>query len=350
MTIEATGFLAGSGRKAYWTCQAAGWGAYSAIGLGIATEYVGWRPSVVAGYLFYFLYSIGLTDLLRREIHRREWLSGPRRRVFLRLFSAAIAIGAIQTVLIFSFALTTENRNSDFFQAGSVLGAWLGTTYATGAWIGLYIRITARRRRLEKDTRLQLALRDAELRALEAQVNPHFLFNCLNSIRALVVENPAQAQDMITRLANMLRYSLHRDRGHTVPLASELEAVTDYLALESVRFEDRLRVKLAIDDDSRQVPIPPMLLQTLIENAVKHGIATVPGGGELVIRASLEQDCMMVEVENTGQLRAPKPGATGLGLRNVRDRLRVLYGDRASLQLEERGGRVAATLRIPRVA
>lgn len=349
MNMEATLSPAGRQRRAYWTCQVLGWGAYSAIGLWIAAEHVGWRPSLAAGYFFYFLYSIGLTDLLRREIHRRDWLSGPARRVFLRLFFAAVAVGAIQALLIFSFALTTEDRNSEFFQRGSVLGVWLGTTYATGAWIGLYVRITARRRWQERETRLQLALSEAELRALEAQVNPHFLFNCLNSIRALVVENPPQAQDMITRLANILRYNLHRDRGHTVPLAAELEAVSDYLALESVRFEDRLRVEFAIDADTRQVPIPPVLLQTLIENAVKHGIAPLPSGGEIVIRASLGRDAMMVEVENTGQLRAPDPGATPLGLSNVRERLRVLYGDRASLQLQERDGRVAATLLIPRV-
>jgi two-component system LytT family sensor kinase len=337
-------------RKLYWICQVLGWGVYSAIGLWTAAARVGLRPSVVAGYCFYFLYSIGLTDLLRREIRRREWLSGSRRPVFLRMFFSAIAVGAIQTILIFSFALTTEDRSSDFFQPGSVVAVWLSTTWATGAWIGLYARITGRWRQKERETRLQLALREAELRALEAQINPHFLFNCLNSIRALVVENPPQAQDMITRLANILRYNLHRDRSHTVPLASELEAVSDYLALESVRFEDRLRVKFAIDDDTRQVPIPPMLLQTLIENAVKHGIAPIPGGGELLIRATLRQDSMKVEVENTGQLRAPEPVGTGLGLSNVQERLRVLYGDRrASLQLEQRDGRVAATLVIPRV-
>jgi two-component system LytT family sensor kinase len=136
---------------------------------------------------------------------------------------------------------------------------------------------------------------------------------------------------------------------HTVPLASELEAVSDYLALESVRFEDRLRVEFAIDADTRQVPIPPMLLQTLIENAVKHGIAPLPGGGKLLIRTRMVQDSMKVEVENTGQLREPKPGDTPLGLSNVRERLRFLYADRASLQLQERDGRVAATLLIPRV-
>ena len=122
--------------------------------------------------------------------------------------------------------------------------------------------LTAQRRFAGKEVHLQLAVREAELRALEAQINPHFLFNCLNSIRGLVLENPPLAQDMITRLANILRYNLHRDLNHTVPLASEVEAVSDYLALESMRFEERLRVRLAIDPAAAQVPIPPMLLQT----------------------------------------------------------------------------------------
>ncbi len=346
--MEAARLPADRQRQAYWLCQVIGWGIYSAIGVGIVIQQTGWRASVARGYFFYFLYSIGLTDQLRREIRRRSWLNGPARRVFLRLFLAAITVGSIQALLIFSFALTTEPRDSEFFHPASVLGAWLGTTYATGAWIGLYVRITARRRRREKETQLQLALREAELRALEAQVNPHFLFNCLNSIRALVVESPPRAQDMITRLANILRYNLHRGRGHTVPLSAELEAVSDYLALESVRFESRLRVEFAIDADTKVVAIPPMLLQTLIENAVKHGIAPLPGGGELGIHASLAEGILTVEVENTGALREPKTDAPRLGLSNVRERLRVLYGDRASLQLQERNGRVVATLRIPK--
>jgi two-component system LytT family sensor kinase len=336
-------------KNAYWICQVLGWGAYSAIGMWMAIVRVGWRPSCIAGYSLYFLYSIGLTDLLRREIRRRQWLIGSSWRIFLRLFLATLAIGAIQAFLIESVIVVFEGLHSEFVRPDFALGTWLGTTYATGAWTGLYVRITAKRRRQEKETHLQLALREAELRALEAQINPHFLFNCLNSIRALVVENPSLAQDMITRLANILRYNLHRDLSHTVPLASELEVVSDYLALESVRFEDRLRVEFAIDAQTRQIPIPPMLLQTLIENAVKHGIAPLAGGGELLIRSSLLPDAMIVEVENTGQLRAPKPGAGQLGLNNVRERLRILYGDRASLQLQSRNGRVAATVLIPRV-
>jgi LytS/YehU family sensor histidine kinase len=225
---------------------------------------------------------------------------------------------------------------------------WSNITAATSVWIIFYVALTAPRRYREKEVRLQLSLREAELRALEAQLNPHFLFNCLNSIRALVVENPPLAQDMLTRLANILRYNLHRDPNHTVPLSSEVEVVADYLALEGVRFEDRLRVEFAIDAEAGAVPVPPMLLQTLVENALKHGIAKLPAGGDLAIRAALQPGEMRIEVENSGRL---SEGLPGIGLANTRDRLRILYGERASLQLVNRGAdRVLAIALLPRTA
>ena len=176
----------------------------------------------------------------------------------------------------------------------------------------------------------------------------HFLFNCLNSIRALVVENPGLAQDMITRFATILRYNLHHDLNHTVPLEAEVEVVSDYLALEAVRLEDRLRVRFAVDPAAGKIRIPPMLLQTLVENAVKHGIATLPNGGDLSVRAAIDADSLRLEVENTGSLSAPKPGTTQVGLGNTRERLRILYGARAHLDLRNGDGRVTATVVIPR--
>jgi hypothetical protein len=337
-------------KTAYWTCQVAGWSAYSAMGAWAAAQQVGWRFSLVAGYLLFFLYSIALTDLFRREIRRRQWLTAPSRWMYARVFGAAVAIAAVQTFLVISINWLFDGERSALLHPAAALAVWAGVTAFTILWTIFYIALTGPRRHREKEIHLQLALREAELRALEAQVNPHFLFNCLNSIRGLVVENPAVAQDMITRLANILRYNLHRDLMHTVPLASEVEVVGDYLALESVRLEDRLRVQFDIAAEASQVPIPPMFLQTLVENALKHGIAKLPAGGLLLIRAILKPGALVVEVENPGQLADATPEATQLGLANVRQRLRILYGDRASLQLRNRDGRVAATVLIPRVA
>ncbi len=333
--------------NAYWLCQALGWGAYAVVGMAIVAASGDWRAYTAPAYLFYFLYSIALTDLLRREIRRRDWLNGSVWGVVRKLAAAALAIGAIQTALILSVGLAFEGPHSGFLRLDFMLPVWLGTTYATGMWIFLYVRLTGRRRRRELETQTQLALREAELRALEAQINPHFLFNCLNSIRALVSENPALAQEMITRLANILRYTLHRDMGHTVPLASELEAVEDYLALESVRFEDRLRVEYSVDAATRQAHVPPMLLQTLVENAIKHGIGREPSGGELRIRTASVADATVIEVSNTGRLADEPARSTQLGLRNIRERLRILYGEAGSLQFENGNGLVTARVRIP---
>jgi signal transduction histidine kinase len=336
-------------KYAYWACQLIGWGSYVALGLTFATQAVGWRASVVVGYVLFGGYSIALTDLLRREIRRRQWLDASPGLMLGRMALAVIVIGMVQTFLVFSVTLMLTGRLTQMGGTAALLSIWVSVTGADCVWVVFYVAATGPRRYREKEVRLQLAVREAELRALEAQLNPHFLFNSLNSIRALVVENPPLAQDMLTRLANILRYNLHRDLMHTIPLASELEVVTDYLALEGVRFEDRLRVEFAIDPEAAQVAIPPMLLQALVENALKHGIAPLPSGGDIVIRAALQADGMVVEVENTGQIAPPAQGATQVGLANTRERLRILYGDGARLELANRGdNRVAATVRMPR--
>ena len=234
---------------------------------------------MVVGYLLFYGYSIALTDLLRREIKRRQWLDGSPGRALWRIGWAVFAIGTLQTFLVFSVTWVLTGKVTTESGGSSMLAStWMGVVGADAAWAVFYVAATGPRRFREKEVRLELALREAELRALEAQLNPHFLFNSLNSIRALVVENPPLAQDMLTRLANILRHNLHRDLMHTIPLSTELEAVGDYLALEGVRFEDRLRVSFAIDPAAAHMSIPPMLLQTLVENAVKHGIAPLPAG------------------------------------------------------------------------
>ena len=143
----------------------------------------------------------------------------------------------------------------------------------TLVWTIVYVRITERRAQEQREGQMRLAVRAAELRALEAQINPHFLFNCLNSIRGLVVEDPTSAQDMITRFATLLRYNLNHDRQHTVPFSAEAEMVADYLALEKVRFEDRLRVQVTIDPAAACVAGSAHDPANAGRERLKHGIA-----------------------------------------------------------------------------
>ncbi len=198
-------------------------------------------------------------------------------------------------------------------------------------------------------------MKEAELRALKAQVNPHFLFNSLNSLRALIDEDAPRAREVVTRLANMLRYSLQSGQLETVSLDEELRTVEDYLALEQIRHEGRLRVRWAVDEPARVLPVPPMLLQTLVENAVKYGISTRREGGEVVVWAKVEGQVLDIRVSNPGELASPgntssaKAGSsTGVGLRNASERLKLLYGDRAVLRLVEGpAGCVTAEVSIP---
>jgi len=338
---------------AYWLCQFVGWSWTWLIAYPIARAI---RPDIPdfgpRDYLVVASITVGgtvTTDLLRRVMRRRRWLSlSGWRRLWRLCLGAAIAI-LVQFLITSGVEVIWELAHN---QSAS-LQNWLSNlwffAFMTTVWLILYVLLTGPRRHRETEVQLQLKIREAELRALEAQVNPHFLFNCLNSIRALVTENPERSQDMLTRLANILRYNLRRDLGHTVPLHSEVEIVGDYLALESARFEDRLHVEMAIDPAAADAPVPPMLLQSLVENALKHGIAPLPSGGELQIRAKVMDEGTLMEVENPGQI-APALESTQLGLANIRERLRILYGGRASFELKSRDGRVAASVLIPKTA
>ena len=224
-----------NGDTAYWRYQVLFWIGYSAISVSFAVHYEGWTPRHPGRYLLYPFYSIGLTHLLH--------LDSGAGAAFASHLAKDRAVGpgdpgrgSGADVPYRRGRSGDGGQESMFYDHHVLLSVAFGTTSAVGMWVFIH----EFREHREQRTQLQLALREAELSALEAQINPHFLFNCLNSIRALVAENPARAQDMITRLANIFRYNLQREPAHTVPLASEVEVVGDYLALESVRFRGSL--------------------------------------------------------------------------------------------------------------
>ena len=196
---------------------------------------------------------------------------------------------------------------------------------------------------------LMTSVKEAELRALKSQVNPHFIFNSLNSLRALIDEDPARARKAVTQLANLLRYSLQSGQLETVPFEDELDVVNDYLALEQVRHEERLRLRLDIAPEALRLPIPPMLLQTLVENAVKYGISPRPEGGEIAIVARNEGGALRIQVSNPGEIMmVGRASSTGVGLHNAAERLRLIFGERATLRLRsDRPERVVAEAVIP---
>lgn len=322
----------------------AGWLGYSAVGITI--NRLGGAPlaPLLVGHTCFVLCGIGLTHLLRREIHRRRSPMSPISRLWPLLTLGAVAISVVLAALVISVnRLLTDHQ----WELIAVVALWWGMFVATGAWILLYVRFSERRSQEVREGELNRVLREAHLAALEGQMNPHFLFNALNSIRALVELDPPRARDMLTRLCNVLRNTLRRDSEHTVPLEIELEAISDYLELESVRFSDRLRSSVVADADTAECRVPPMLLQTLVENAVKHGVASSKGCTDLSIRATIDEKNLRIAVANTGQLLEAPENGIKVGLKNTKERLKLLYGDRARLCLEEKAGLVVATVTIP---
>lgn len=180
---------------------------------------------------------------------------------------------------------------------------------------------------------LEKTVKELELKTIKSHINPHFIFNSLNSIRALVDENPKRARTAITELANILRSSLQVEKLETVPLKKELDIVRDYLALEQMRFEERLRIEMDIDEDTFGQCVPPMMLQTLVENAIKHGISKRINGGTVKIISRFSEDHFELIVQNTGTLDGNS--GEGFGFKSTRDRLRFLYDGKARFEVDE---------------
>jgi two-component sensor histidine kinase len=323
----------------YWICQAAGWSAYLAY---VLVGYFIWAPQHQAGDLVSIVLfcTIVMTHGLRSWMYRRHWEAlreWPRK---MRQFPAAVVLAVVVTLAVGLANGLAHGRI--WIPIDGMFWMLLAYWWAFGFWIWFYELAHQRRRR----DQLELIARDAQLRALRGQLNPHFLFNSLNSLRSLIAEDPQRAASMVTGLSDVLRYSLASDRKDTVPLADELSVIEEYLSVERVRFEERLRVERIIDPRALSVAVPPMIVQTLVENAVKHGIAASSDVGLVRIDARVEDGRLDVVVTNSGTF-TPVIDGGGYGLQNAAERLRLLYGGRASLTVEADGDRTVAALKIP---
>jgi LytS/YehU family sensor histidine kinase len=226
----------------------------------------------------------------------------------------------------------------------SIANGWILFLLWSVIYFGVHAVWSHRRAEVEK-WKLEAQAKAARLQALKLQLNPHFFFNSLNSIRALIADEPARAQRIVTRLARLLRTTLQVGDVKTVALQDELRTVQTYLELEKVRFEERLRYEIDVSARARSRAVPFLLVQTLVENGIKHGVAPRQGGGTITVDAEVVGDALRLRVTNPGTLE--KEG-DGIGLTNTRERLRLLFGDEASLTLEVAApGRVQATVVLP---
>jgi len=195
--------------------------------------------------------------------------------------------------------------------------------------------------------RLQHEVKELELRTLKAHINPHFLFNALNSIRSLIEDHPAQAREAVTMMSRILRSSLRLNTVEKVPLEQELQIVTDYLSLERIRYEDRLQTYFDIRPDTLGLPVPPMMLQTLVENGIKHGISHIKKGGRIDVSSRIDGQWHEIVVRNTG-FYSNRNKVPGFGIQSTINRLAILYGNQARFEIgDARDSMVEARVLIP---
>jgi two-component system LytT family sensor kinase len=220
-------------------------------------------------------------------------------------------------------------------------------------WSALYFGIKYWRQwqyEHERTLQAEALANHAQLDMLRYQLNPHFLFNALKSIRASIDEDSQRAKRMVTEFSEFLRYSLLNDNSAPVELRQEIEAIKNYLAIEKIRFEDKLDVTFQLEPAAEECRLPGFLIHPLVENAVKHGMTNNSGPLKICIEARIREGRLVVEIANTGRLDAKSPQTNGagthIGLRNVRERLAKLYPDKSSFTLRQDGAWIRATIEI----
>jgi LytS/YehU family sensor histidine kinase len=219
-----------------------------------------------------------------------------------------------------------------------------------GVWVIIYFmyKILQQNNAIKQEKLLVENLaKTTELELLKMQLNPHFLFNALNSIKALVIINPEQSRDAIVKLSELLRFTLQYGKQRWIPLNEEMQEVKKYLELEELRFGSRLQVTYNIDPGTLSQPIPPAIVLTLAENAVKHGVAKQPEEHTIQFTTLVSGDFLLVQVTNTGYYYNEQSGATGLGLKHIVKRLEEIYHNKAIFTVGNEDGRVMARMQTP---
>lgn len=340
-------------RLTYWVCQIFGWGGVAFFGrimeslqslaspLGVQAQNHGFLTlTCLAGLI--------ASHFLRLIIVRGRWLEMTPGKLIVR-YSAALAILTLMLSVIGMTYFKSSSSLDGRIEAFTIV--LMINSSLMGAWMAIYFLFhfyEALHRVRQQQVLLNEAVMLSQLEALRLQLNPHFLFNALNSIRALIPATSGEAREGVTRLAGVLRSTLGQKKEKTAPFDNEMELVRDYLAIEKLRFGEHLLVVEELDVRLHQVNIPPLLLLTIVENAIKHGVQSQEQPATITIRGSVEDDEVLIIVESPGSNKKADPdGSLGIGLRNVRERLQLIYGERATAILSFDDSLTRCLLRYP---
>jgi len=290
---------------------------------------------------------IGITHFFRSIILEYRWIQQPFFRIIIYIIPASIVMTLLSMSGLAIFGLIGFLFNpGDIHKTviseipQNIFLIFYQTTVINFLWYFIWSLIyfvyhafeNLQLAKIEK-IRIEGKYKEIELQQLRSQLNPHFLFNALNSVRALIDENPIKARESITQLSNILRTALNVQSVRTIKLEQELQIVRDYLSLEKVRFDHRLEYSIEASDDSLKYEVPPMLIQTLVENSIKHGIGQLRQGGKITVAAKKIYNLLEVTIINTGRMKDNYIQSAGYGITNTIERLKLIYGENANFRI-----------------
>lgn len=336
-----------SSRYLYWGAQVLGWLLY---GILIFLAFYVEDPKEINSTLFlhissFIAFAILSTHLMRQLFFKWNWLEMKLPPLIPRIITASIVCGTFIASATTITSIAMDRNDMDSLSFLKILIEILANTVLILFWNALYFTyhfFSKSRKQELNNLSLEASRNEIELKNLRTQLNPHFLFNSLNSIRALIELEPVKAKNSVTALSNLLRKSLMMGKHNLVSLSDEIEMVSNYLDLEKIRFEERLVIKWDLDESIHEFMIPPFSIQMLVENAIKHGISNLIKGGEIYVKTKKNDESIVITVENSGTLK--KEVDLGIGIENTRRRLDLQYNGNANFDIRQEGTKVISSI------
>ncbi len=339
-------------KKYYWICQLLGWGGMVGIETINYTFFIvgKFNPELIKALVIDAITGLVVTHLFKIVISKKDFFRKSKTSIWLIALLSTFILALFILIVGFIPSLFQPNGISLFKTLTPIyfFGLMMNWMRYTGVWVIIYFmyKIVQQNNTIFKEKLvLENLTKTTELELLKTQLNPHFLFNALNSIKALVIINPDVSRDAIVKLSELLRFTLQYGKEKFIPVHDEIAEVRKYLELEQLRFEKRLKVEYHINKDTLSQTIPPATILTLTENAVKHGVSKHLEDSTVVISTKMEDNFMVVSVINNGLYQVVE--SNGIGLKHVNKRLEEIYNHQAIFSITQQGKNVVASIKIP---
>lgn len=338
-------------KQLYWICQLGGWAIFITLQIvffGIANNF---DSDAIINFFFWYVFAVLLTHGFRFAIIKAGLINVSLVKQIPAVILGSIVLAILYVFLQYLIASITIGHFADIRLADSVKNV-IDFTYVFFFWSLIYFSfhyIENYKKAEIANLRYKVAMNEIELNKLKSQLNPHFMFNAMNSIRALIDEDPGKAKEAVTMLSNILRNTLQMEKNKLINFDEEIKVVKDYLDLEHIRFEERLQYEFDIPDAAREYKVPTLMVQTLVENGIKHGISRLANGGKIMLKALVQDGNLFIQIKNPGRFDETKVPETGFGISSTQQRLQLLFGDKSSFKIYNNGNLVVTEVVVPKV-